>query len=128
MTRENKIIGLAKEYLLSFHEVSEDMILRHLSEWKKRVPSSTEELFRAFLLHAQNRQGMPNSIGEINKLSDILFGFDPVLTSKRYCTWEVLFDTIKNSTYSPPGRMEKETKRNYEVDIWAVLTLFSARN
>jgi len=118
MTKENKIIDLAKKYLLSFDEVSEDMIATHLNEWKNRIPSSIKELFRAFLLHAKNRQGMPNSIGEIDKLSDILFGFDPVLTSKEYCTWDILFDAIKNSTYSPPGRMEKENKRNY----WVIYT------
>ena len=118
MTKESKIIDLAKRYLLSFPEVSEDMITQHLNEWKNRIPSSIKGLFRAFLLHAQNRQGMPNSIGEIDKLSDILFGFDPVLTLKKYGTWDVLFDAIKNSDYSPPGRMEKENKKNY----WVIYT------
>ena len=113
--KEKAIVKLAKEYLLSFHEVSEDMLERQLNEWKERRPSSIEELFQAFLLHAQNRQGMPNSIGEIKKLASLLFDFNPILTAERYKTWESLFDAIVDSDYTPPGRMEKENNKNYWV-------------
>jgi len=113
--KEKAIIKLAKEYLLSFHEVSEDMLERQLNEWKQRRPSSIKELFQAFLSHAQNRQGMPNSIGEINELSSILYNFNPILTAEKYKSWESLFDTIVDSDYTPPGKMEKKNNKNYWV-------------
>jgi hypothetical protein len=105
----------AKEYLLSFDDVSPDMLEAHIDEWKNRKPSTIQELFRVFLGHAQNRQGMPNSIGSIDSLSPILFEFDHVKVKKEYGSWEDLFDAIYESDYSPPGRMVKSNNRSHWV-------------
>ena len=59
----------AKEYLLSFDAVTNEMLEAQLVEWRKRKPKSIQDLFKSFLGHAQNRQGMPNSIGDIENLS-----------------------------------------------------------
>lgn len=105
----------AREYLLSFGGVTDVIIEMQLNEWETRKPSNIKELFRAFLTHAQNRQGMPNSIGDIEQLSPVLFGFNPREVAKSYTSWENLFDTIKAGTYRPPGRLEKDNARSYWV-------------
>lgn len=110
-----RIYQLAREYLLSFDEISEEMINMHLAEWRSRKPNNIRGLFRAMILHAQNRQSMPNSIGDIDHLSAFLFDFDPHLVLGKYNTWEQLFDTVANSSYRPPGRMLKENKLNHWV-------------
>jgi len=101
----------AREYLLSFEEVTEEMLNAQLNEWRERKPTDIKGLFKAFLLHAQNRQGMPNSIGDISKLSDLLFKFNPKKVVKNYGSWEEIFDAIASGTYKPPGRMEKKITR-----------------
>ncbi|MCX5882712.1 MAG: hypothetical protein NTU74_13200 [Deltaproteobacteria bacterium] len=103
------------DYLLSFDEVTEPMIERHLSEWKERKPTSLIGLFRAFIMHAQNRQGMPNAIGDIDNLSDILFDFRASEILSKYASWGDLFDAIQSSGYTPPGRMQKNNNKSYWV-------------
>ncbi len=105
----------AKEYLLSFDGITSEMLEAHINEWKNRKPNSIQELFKAFLAHAQNRQGMPNSIGNIDSLSPILFEFDYLRVKKEYGDWEALFDAIYESDYSPPGRMVKSNNRSHWV-------------
>jgi hypothetical protein len=105
----------AKNYLLSFDSVSEDMLEAHINEWKRRKPKTIKELFKAFLLHAQNRQGMPNSIGDIEKLSNILFKFEHTKVNKEYDGWENIFDAIIESGYKPPGRMIKSNNKSHWV-------------
>ncbi len=90
----------AKEYLLSFDAVTNEMLDAHFDEWEKRKPNTITELFNAFLMHAQNRQGMPNSIGDINKLSPVLFEFDHIRVNEHYEDWEALFDAITSSNYT----------------------------
>lgn len=108
-------VNQARKYLLSFGSVTDEIIDAHLNEWEIRKPSNMNELFRAFVTHAQNRQGMPNSIGDIERLSPALFGFNPREVAKRYTSWETLFDAIKAGTYRPPGRLEKNNARSYWV-------------
>jgi len=76
--KEIEYFSKAKEYLLSFDKISQEMIDTQLSEWKKRKPKNLKELFRAFIKHAQNRQSMPNSIGDISKLSSVLLEFNHI--------------------------------------------------
>jgi hypothetical protein len=105
----------AKNYLLSFDDINDEILKIQLDEWKSRKPKNLNELFRAFLIHAQNRQSMPNSIGNIDELSDILFNFNHLKILEKYSTWEDIFDAIKNSDYSPPGRMEKSNNKSHWV-------------
>ena len=58
---------------------------------------------------------MPNSIGDISKLSDILCGFDPEKVLREYSTWEGLFIAIADSPYTPTGRMDRNNNKNYWV-------------
>jgi len=105
----------AKEYLLSFENVTDEILEKQLKEWEKQKPQSMNELFKAFLVNVKNRQGMPNSIGDIDKLSKLLFDFNHIEVLNKYPTWELLFDAIEQSEYTPPGRMRKLNNKNYWV-------------
>lgn len=113
--REVEYYYKAKEYLLSFDSVTDDMLEAHINEWKGRKPDSIKKLFKALLGHAQNRQGMPNSIGDIENLSSVLYGFDHIEVNKNYSDWASLFDAIIASGYRPPGRMVKENNKSHWV-------------
>lgn len=112
---EQELIQKARDYLLSFDEVTDEIVDAHLNHWKIRKPTSISGIFRAFLLHAQNRQGMPNSIGDIENLEEVLCNFSPSSVAKRYQAWPELFDTIENDDYNPPGRLEKGNNKSYWV-------------
>lgn len=112
---ESEYYTKAQEYLLSFDSVSKDMIEAHVNEWKNRKPNTINDLFRAFLGHAQNRQGMPNSIGDIQHLSKVLFGFDHVKVNQEYDGWGNIFDAIIESDYKPPGRMVRSNNKSHWV-------------
>lgn len=113
--RNLAIFNLAKDYLLSFELISEEMIEKQLCEWKQHKPHTMPALFKALLVHAKNRQGMPNSIGRIEDLHSLLFEFSPIRVCQAYSTWEDLFDAIVTSDYTPPGRMQKGNNRNFWV-------------
>lgn len=113
--REVEYYYKAKEYLLSFDSVTDDMLEAHINEWKGRKPDSIKKLFKSLLGHAQNRQGMPNSIGDIEHLSSVLYGFDHMEVNKNYSDWVSLFDAIIASGYRPPGRMVKENNKSHWV-------------
>lgn len=113
--REIEYYNKAKSYLLSFDQVTAEMLEDHINEWQIRKPETIKDLFTAFLVHAQNRQGMPNSIGNIQNLSKLLFGFDHIKVAKVYSDWAVLFDAIKSSSYQPPGRMVKDNNKSHWV-------------
>jgi hypothetical protein len=112
---EASYIGEAKTYLLAFPGVTEEMLNLHLYYWRGKKPKDMRALFYAFLNHAKNRQGMPNSIGEIDRLSKVLFNFDVYQTANKYSSWNDIFDSIQASNYRPPGRMDKENNKNYWV-------------
>ncbi|MBN1833466.1 MAG: hypothetical protein JW896_15280 [Deltaproteobacteria bacterium] len=112
---EVEYFNKAGDYLLSLEGVTEEMIDAHLSDWKNRKPRNISGLFRAFLLHAQNRQGMPNSIGNIDKLGFLLFDFQPRKVADSYTSWENLFDALTESGYKPPGPLDKGNPKSYWV-------------
>lgn len=113
--KEIDYFNKAKEYLLSFEGITEEMISTQLNEWKGKKPKDIKELFKAFLGHAKNRQGMPNSIGDINRLEDVLCNFNHVEIIKKHENWEAVFDAISKSKYNPPGRMVKSNNRSHWV-------------
>lgn len=109
-----KLFEFGKEYLLRRQEITEEVLEHYLTLWKIRRPNTMNELCRNMIDHAQNRRGMPNSIGETENLRKILFDFEPDKIKLNFENWTVLFNTI-NSTYTPPGRMEINNPHNYWV-------------
>lgn len=62
-----------------------------------------------------NRQGMPNSIGDIELLREVLCNFSPKKVIDTYGgDWKLLFRTIKKEV-KPSSRMEIDTPQNYWV-------------
>lgn len=117
MTNQNniRIYKIAWDYLLSFDQITEEMIDAHLKEWQLRKPDNMRDLFRAMIMHAQNRRGMDKSIGDIDRLSNFLFEFDPYQVAGCYRNWNDIFDAIVESNYRPPGRMVKTNKFSHWV-------------
>jgi len=115
MLNNKTIFEKGKEYLLGFKEINSEILNGQIKFPEKNKPKDKSMLFKKMIEHAQNRQGMPNSIGDINNLITFLYGFNPDEVIENYDNWEKLFDSINNSKYTPPGRMDKKNKRNYWV-------------
>lgn len=109
------LVSEARNYLLQKPGVTKEILDAHLLLWKKSKKSTIEALFRSMLTHAQNRQGMPNAIGNIDNLAPVLFGFSPQKVVQHYKTWESLLAAIQTSGIKVPGRIAPENKRNYWV-------------
>ena len=115
LAAERRYFTQARQYLLSFEGVTHSIIDAHLHDWKQRKPNDIAELFQAMLLHAQNRQGMPNTIGSISRLKKLLFGFNPRKVIEHYSTWDVLFDAISEAAHVPVSRFDKANAKSYWV-------------
>lgn len=111
---KKKLFEFGKEYLLRRQEITEEILEHYLTLWQIRKPRNMEELCRNMIDHAQNRRGMPNSIGDIENLREILFDFKPEKIKHNFDNWSTLFNKV-NSTYTPPGRMEIHNPHNYWV-------------
>lgn len=110
------IIQTGYEYLLSFDGVTEEILTKHLTLWEENQAKSLSTLYRGFLKAAYNRQGMRHSIGDIETLESVLYGFSPAQISKHYESWEEVFTEIKTrDSVTPPGPMEQDNPRNYWV-------------
>jgi hypothetical protein len=110
-----QIFDEARRYLLSFDGIDEAIIERHLDEWRSNIPKSLEDVFYGMLDSVRNRQGMPNAIGEIDKLQLCLYNFNPRTVIKEYENdWRRIFTRIKNEC-PPPGQMDVENPRSYWV-------------
>ena len=111
-----RIFEKAREYLLSFEEINKNMIEKHLNHWKeKQKANSLNDLLVAILESAQNKQGMPNTIGDIKNLRPYLEDFAPLRIIEKYDNnWEKLFRTIENN-YIPPGRMVINNPQSFWV-------------
>jgi len=111
---KKQLFEFGKVYLLRRQEIDEEVLEHYLTLWKIRRPKTMNELCRNMIDHAQNRQGMPNSIGDTENLRKILFDFEPDKIKLNFENWTELFNKI-NSTYTPPGRMEINNQHNYWV-------------
>lgn len=117
MNKKN-LFEFGKEYLLRRQEITDEVLNHYLTLWQCRKPKTFNELCHNMIDHAQNRQGMPNSIGDTNNLSKILFDFNPEKIKQRYDDWKALFETIEKSEYTPPGKMQIDNSHNY----WVIFT------
>jgi hypothetical protein len=114
MPINQEIFDEAQLYLLSFREITQDILNQHLAFPEYNRPKTKSDLFKNMIEHAKNRQGMPNAIGDIVRLAPFLNNFDPDAVISKYQRWEDLFDTIKRQ-YAPPGRMERANPHNFWV-------------
>lgn len=109
-----EIVDEAKRYLLAFPGVSDEILESHLAYPADKCPRTKNELFKRIIVHGQNRQQMPRSIGDIQKLTGALFDFDAAEVCRQYHRWEDIFDFVQMSC-KPPGRMVRENPHNFWV-------------
>jgi len=108
-----EIFNEARKYLLSFPEINGEILNKHLNYWKGKKPKDLNELFKRMVEQAPNRQGMPNSIGEVNRISGSVFGWNYKKVLSEYGSWKELFRAIKKSGYTPPGRMVENAPKSH---------------
>lgn len=135
MTKEQKILGIAYNYTLEKSGVSIIKLEYYLNEWEYKKPENLNDVFKSFLISAQNSGGMPNFIGKVDNLRTFLFDYSAIDVKRNYRNWENLFDCINNSSYKTPSLMNKKNNRNSWVkycksiiDISNFLSRFSNLN
>lgn len=111
------LISEARKYLLQKPGVTNEILDAHLWLWKDKKKKDIKPLFHSMLMHAKNRQGMPNAIGNIDNLASVLFDFSPREVVQNYETWEQLLASIQ-SRVTVPGRIDPTNRRNY----WVIYT------
>jgi len=112
---EASYINEAKNYLLGKPGVTEKILNLHLNYWREKKPKDMSKLFHAFLNHAKNRQGMPNSIGNISSLSEALYNFAKKLgITNSLSDYHIFKDVI--------SYCQRINEKPYEVDkiFWLI--------
>jgi len=105
----------AYNYLLSFDEINKQTIEKHLKLWKTRKVNSLNDVYLRMLKSIKNKQGMPNSIGNVEDLKPFLGNFSPKRVLKKYeSNWKKLFMEIKESK-QVNSRMKISTPQNFWV-------------
>lgn len=133
---ENEYYDEAVNYLLSFKDITSEMINTQLTERQYSQPKSMKALLKSMLLHAQNRQGMPNSVGGkkgIEELSEALFTFNHEKVLKHYkCDWKSLFNTLYNAKFHRIQNTNQSNKKSHWViycqSIISICTFLSSFN
>jgi len=121
-----KIFDEARNYLLTFPKVDNLLIDKYLDEWKSNISKSIEDLLEGMLYSVKNRQGMPNTIGNVENLKPYLCNFKPdQILAEFYGDWKQVFATIKKD-YRPKGNLDINNQRCY----WAIFSkaVISASN
>lgn len=77
--------------------------------------SDMAAIYLKLLQSLSNRQGMPKSIGDVRRLSEVLCGFIPYDVVLQYeDNWQKLFDKIMKNV-KPASRMDISVPQNYWV-------------
>ena len=92
-----------------------ELVRQHMSLPEVSRPEHFSDVYLRFLKSLANRQGMPRTIGEVERLAPVFCDFDHQRTLQRYRTgWETLFDVIRE-TVRPSSRMDKDNPHSYWV-------------
>lgn len=106
----------ATKFLLSLEGVSEDDIRLHLTPNSGTKSKTINEIYKQFVISAQNKQMSSNvigkSIGGIDNIGSVLFDFDPYEVARKYCKndGQKLLEEIKMKL-NPRGEI-REGKRS----------------
>lgn len=110
---DERVSTLARSYLLDQEGISEELLDGHVRPSPdSHKPTTLAAIYERLLRSAQSAQSMPNviggSIGGIERLSAVLFGFEPVAVAGKYPRSEEgckrLFDDIKEQL-APRGKL-----------------------
>lgn len=116
----------ARAYLLSFDEITPAVLDAHLQNWQVLRKDSLPGLYRALLFHATNRQGMRNTIGDLDRLQGIFYGFDPVQVAAHYQLHTGILEQIIAQGVPTAGRVDQKNQRGHWV-IFTKAALSAAR-
>ncbi len=118
---DRRAYALARSYLLGQEDISRELLDRSTRPpLATQKPATLAEIYERLLRSAQSAQSMPNviggSIGGIDRLSAVLFDFNPVVVAERYHRSEEgcknLFDDIRE-------QLEPKGKLNYNPrSLW----------
>jgi len=116
MNYEQKLKLVYEEaYRFLESKVGKDILIKQLNYYYTCGPKTINDIFFRLMESLKNKQSMPNSIGDINKLKKFLFSFNPQKINKIYSNdWKSLFQRIKDN-YTPPGPMNIKNERSYWV-------------
>src|SRR6476646_3878589 len=86
---DRRVYILARRYLLGQGGISEELLDRHVRPSPgSQKPGTLTVIYERLLRSAQSAQSMPNviggSIGGIERLGTILFGFEPAAVARKY--------------------------------------------
>jgi hypothetical protein len=111
--RNKLIFEEGKKYLLCFSEINKKILNNQLRFPEENKPTTKNQLFKKMMHHAKNRRQMPNVIGDVERLENILYGFDSNKVLERYNNWEKIFDRIaRDENFDTPREMKKDSKHN----------------
>ena len=120
------IVKSARDYLLSFDGIDDQKIDLQLTGWKGKKNKSHSGIYRSFLEHAKNRQSMPNTIGDVDKLKDVLFDFNSRKVISEYTDHFGLLNAIKKAKIRTPAPIDASNNRSHWV-IYAKSAISSAK-
>ena len=104
-----------REYLASKTDLAFVAELAAIEDRQNPQTLSMSAFYMRLLKSLVNRQGMPNSIGEITRLRNVLCNFSPKKVSSTYgWDWKSLFYAIKKEI-QPSSRMDIDIPQNYWV-------------
>ncbi len=112
---EKYIYNYAIDYLLTHESITQKEIAKHLLP-EHQKPNDFRVLFERFCKTAQNKQMsvkvIGDSIGGVENLATVLFGFDPHKVAKIYSKQDadILLNIIKDKI-NPKGKM-RDTNRS----------------
>jgi len=116
----------ARKYLLTFDGIDNQIIDLHLKSWKTQRSNSLSQLFQSMANHAKNRHSMPNTIGDLEKLKEVLFGFQPNKVCDAYNDHITLLSEIKKNKIKTPMRIDIQNNKSHWV-IYAKSLISSAK-
>ncbi|WP_291808339.1 hypothetical protein [Limnobacter sp.] len=120
------LVRNARAYLLSLDGGAEKVLDAHLQNWQHLRNDSIADLYRTLLHHAKNRKGMPNSIGDVERLREVFFGFDPIQVAVKCKTHKDILDRIAEKRISTAGIVDPINQRSHWV-IYAKAALSAAK-
>lgn len=104
-----------REYLALKTDLANVSELAAIEERQDPHTLSMPAFYLRLLKSLTNRQGMPNSIGDIERIRGVLCNFSPKKVADAYGKdWKLLFRTIKKDV-KPSARMDIDIPQNYWV-------------
>ena len=111
-TYRNFIWKNALEYLSE--RVDIDILRQYMSHSDDSKPESFSEIYLRLLKSLTNKRNMPNSIGDVERLKSIFWGFDHKKTLEAYSDWQSLLQEIRVKI-NPSSVIDENNSHNYWV-------------